>query len=171
MPRKGTFRRDPVEAAATADMMNAVLSKVIEAAFGTINRVHFHLFVSVLNGASYRAVAKQQHLPLWRVREICNDGMTASARKVLEQGIEITDLADVIRHVDQSALREQATSSLIRCPNHGWSEQLGRAICLECPCEVAPPTSVGGRIRRYCSNSCRQKGYRRRRREDDAAMS
>jgi hypothetical protein len=37
------------------------------------------------------------------------------------------------------------------------------ACCRSCGAPLADPSPAGGRPRAYCSNACRQKGYRRRR--------
>ncbi|MEU4314340.1 hypothetical protein [Nocardia sp. NPDC024068] len=83
----------------------------------------------------------------------------------------LRDLTDdeihgITRHLERIALRDADAAPLSWCKYHGWTEPLGFPQCGGCPCEV-PPEIFGdlaplGRPRKYCSNACRQRAYRRR---------
>lgn len=51
---------------------------------------------------------------------------------------------------------------LVHCDRHGWSES-GPHVprCVGCPCVLV--VHQYGRLRKYCSDACRQAAYRRRR--------
>ncbi|UAK31268.1 hypothetical protein K8O92_26090 [Nocardia asteroides] len=74
---------------------------------------------------------------------------------------------DLARTMAQIAQRVRENQPLIWCDLHGWLEPYGYGQCDECPCRLptyspTPNLDIGGRPRRYCSNACRQRAYRRR---------
>ncbi|WP_369027767.1 hypothetical protein [Nocardia farcinica] len=75
------------------------------------------------------------------------------------------DLARTMARIGQHAKDAQ---ELIQCEMHGWIEPFRWGQCTECICQVPNYDDTrerGGRPRLYCSDSCRQAAYRRRKRQ------
>jgi hypothetical protein len=70
------------------------------------------------------------------------------------------DIEELLRHI-VSGSAFGVTTEQVKCDTHGWQELVSTAArCELCPCELPRPEL--GRLRRYCSNACRQKAYRQR---------
>lgn len=75
------------------------------------------------------------------------------------------ELAHTMAKISQRAKDAQG---LVECSVHGWLEPFLWGECTECPCRVpnyGARRDRGGRRRLYCSDACRQRAYRRRKRD------
>ncbi|MFE3023386.1 hypothetical protein [Nocardia tengchongensis] len=70
------------------------------------------------------------------------------------------DLDRLVHLLREGIRRRQEREALILCRYHGWTEPTGRGTCSGCTCHLNPPHA--GRPPKYCSNACKQRGYRGR---------
>lgn len=80
----------------------------------------------------------------------------------------------VFRHILAGSVLglDGVTAVAVECDLHGWQQVISTAArCQGCPCELSRDhdfssfgreLSGSGRPRRYCSDACRQRAYRRR---------
>ncbi|WP_146165379.1 MULTISPECIES: hypothetical protein [Nocardia] len=97
----------------------------------------------------------------------------AVSRHPLPQDFKQPGVIGQLRRLLERESEGQVTT--VYCERHGYTEDTGMARCPACPCVLPPPrisseveffgSSSTGRPRQYCSNACRQRMYRRRRRE------
>jgi hypothetical protein len=157
--------------AADAPGFEKVLGEIME----TISPARAEIIERVVkNGASLRQIANEHpSMTYERVRQ-----QFSAARSTLRHPSRamfldrvIRDLTDdeihgITKYLERITLRDADIDPLIWCKYHGWTEPLEFPKCGGCPCEV-PPDNFGqlaplGRPRKYCSNACRQRAYRRR---------
>ncbi|MEU4414804.1 hypothetical protein AB0F74_16540 [Nocardia salmonicida] len=75
---------------------------------------------------------------------------------------------ELARTMAKIGQRGKEAQGLVECEVHGWLEPFLWGECTECPCQVPnydARQDQGGRPRLYCSDACRQRAYRRRKRE------
>jgi hypothetical protein len=75
---------------------------------------------------------------------------------------------DLARTMAKLGQRAKDAQGLVECEVHGWLEPFLWGACTECPCRVpnyGARRDRGGRPRLFCSDACRQRAYRRRKRD------
>lgn len=86
--------------------------------------------------------------------------------------VSYRELARKLVKIEIGARAKGDQAELSWCDSHGWTHLIGLSSCAGCPCELPSEFVIGlqtaiGRPRRYCSNACRQRAYRVRRRARD----
>lgn len=107
------------------------------------------------------------HVALQYLRTLSHDmGVYRRTGPAVEDLVHRLARIQIAFDVNQAA--DAGDPDLVWCESHGWTDLLGLPACAECPCEMptGPMADLDriGRPRRYCSNACRQRAYRRRRR-------
>lgn len=117
---------------------------------------------SVLYGASDELIADELEISPKRVRKL-----VSTAASVMRHPSRSQILSDYFDHDGQSLLIDAELRDLIR----RWQlEERFASVCTQCGHRYSPaerttgPPQRAGRPRKYCSNACRQKAYRDRRR-------
>ncbi|WP_280357508.1 hypothetical protein [Nocardia otitidiscaviarum] len=164
MDRRRAHRRRRVEKDAAANLSAAELYTVAAQRYGWL---------------SPKRGAQQLESQCAQLVQMVTDstGATASnflrivAQDLWADEAERPDLEALACTMYQIAQRPRKNESLIWCDSHGWLEPYSFGECAECPCRLPtyfpnPSLDAGGRPRRYCSNACRQRAYRKRRKAD-----
>ncbi|MGQ4617546.1 hypothetical protein [Nocardia sp. R7R-8] len=85
------------------------------------------------------------------------------------------ELARKLAQIRLGVGAKQKSINLTWCDWHGYTEPLGFKVCAACPCEMWTGRVYSldriGRPRRHCTNACRQRAYRQRRRDRSAGTA
>ncbi|WP_280489949.1 hypothetical protein [Nocardia carnea] len=171
MSRRHQLHRAPVEhkvaTAAFAEEFNEKFLDLLQTVIPNRTELVRHL----LNGVPLRRIAVMGNLTLGGARRWFSatvDQLMHPSRPDLLRAYDLDedDFAQILKRLTEIAEIDDA--SLTWCDFHGWTECHGMPPCPACQCELpAPPDAFFdldfGRPRRYCSNACRQRAYRRRR--------
>ena len=166
----------------TAGQLSVVMSKVML----TLSEPRRQVLVDVIvNNLSISEIAAKRGISKERIRSLFNGAVSALRHPSRSQWFAQSGLmggADelgideqVLRHIlAGSALGLDGIAvSWVECDLHGWQQDISTAAkCHGCPCELprdpdafGPALSESGRPRKYCCDACRQRAYRRRKKQ------
>lgn len=164
------IHHNPVEQR-TVYVMDAIkFGEVFADLLASIPEEDVQLIRLIADGASLRRAAEILGIPRWRARRRISAALSRmrhpSRRGAIRPYLD-EDIHQMLKYLERAAEHEAVDPNpLTWCDHHGWTEPLGLPRCGACPCELAPSASglpEFGRPRRYCSDACRQRAYRRRR--------
>lgn len=166
-------RRAPVEhKVATADVAEKFNKKFLDI-LQTVSPPRAELIQRMLSGSSLRRIALMDEISFEEAYFLFTGTISRlrhSSRAELLRAYDLDedDFTQVVRLLSEAA--DGGDGTLMRCEFHGWTESQGLPQCSECCCELPIPSDAFhelaakfGRPRRYCSNACRQRAYRLRR--------
>lgn len=170
----------------TADQLGAAMSEVMR----TLSETRRQILVDVIvNNLSASEIATKRGISKRQVRSEFNWGISSMRHPSRSQmlaghtGLSGPMSADAGPAIDQQVLRHILAGSALgldgitvnwtECDLHGWQQVLSTAAkCHGCPCELPRgPDAFGyalsesGRPRKYCCDACRQRAYRRRKKQ------
>lgn len=179
MSRRRT-RRSPVEERATDVADAARLNQVLTDLMQALPAYDSSLIRRIANGQSLEVIAAENKWTMKTARARFDSAMSAIVRHAIldspqhgnigdYEHISDAELHGVARQIELPVMSLAGQPDVVWCDHHGLSERRKRPTCQGCPCELAiDPFAFRfsyGRPRRYCSNACRQRAYRRRRAE------
>ncbi|MEU2043803.1 hypothetical protein [Nocardia niwae] len=157
---------------ATADVAEK-FNKRFAGLLETVSLSRAEIIRRVFIGTSLLRIAAEDGVSLLEVRGQFNAALSqlrhpSRAAGLRTHELDEDDFTQIVRQLTKNAESEELP--LVWCEHHGWTDPQGRTQCPECNCELTTSANDDaisgvefGRPRRYCSNACRQRAYRRRR--------